>query len=129
MSQDDSDLESIKRRKMIEFERMHAIVGQKASPKPKTVDDLTIVKSRLIGRGQEVLEAAMAQYPEATREVVRYIASLYKSGQLNENIPGEDLFEVLQTLGMRVHLDTTITYVKDGKRVPLSQKFKKSTSD
>jgi len=114
---------------MIEFERRHAIVDQKAAPKPKTVDDLTIVKSRLIGRGQEVLEAAIAQYPEATREVVRYIASLYKSGQLNENIPGEDLFEVLQTLGMRVHLDTTITYVKDGKRVPLSQKFKKSTSD
>jgi hypothetical protein len=29
---------------------------------------------------------------------------------------------------MMVRLNTTISYVKDGKRVPLSQKFKKGTA-
>ena len=127
MSNDDSDLEAIKRRKIIEFERRRAAMEQqKPAPKTQTVDDLTFIRSKLMGRGNEVLDAAMAQYPQATMEVAKYIVNLYKTGQLTDNIPGEDLFEVLHTLGMRVHLDTTITYVKDGKRVPLSQKFKKS---
>uniref|UniRef100_A0A7C3F218 Double-stranded DNA-binding protein n=1 Tax=Candidatus Methanomethylicus mesodigestus TaxID=1867258 RepID=A0A7C3F218_9CREN len=125
-SNDSDELEAIKRRKMIEFERRRAAAARQTETKesPK-IDDLTLVRSRLTGRGQEVLDAAMAQYPKVANQVVRYIANLYRSGQLNEDIPGEDLYEVFQSLGLRVRLETTITYVKDGKRIPLSKKLTK----
>jgi len=125
-SNDSDELEAIKRRKMIEFERRRAAAARQTETKesPK-IDDLTLVRSRLIGRGQEVLDAAMAQYPKVANQVVKYIANLYRSGQLNEDIPGEDLYEVFQSLGLRVRLETTITYVKDGKRIPLSKKLTK----
>lgn len=125
------ELEAIKRRKMQEYERKRAIIEKQATAaknaplKPKPEGDLQLIRARLLGRGQEVLDAAMYQYPKPTMEVVKYIANLYRTGQLNEEIPGEDLYELFQSLGMRVHLNTTISYVKDGKKVPLSQKFKK----
>jgi len=96
--------------------------------KPNPEDDLKFVRSKLLGRGQEVLDAALSQYPQPALEVVKYIANLYRTGQLNEDIPGEDLYDLFHNLGMRVRLNTTISYVKDGKRVPLSQKFKKGTA-
>lgn len=127
------ELEAIKRRKMQEYERKRAIIEKQAAdakvapPKSKPQDELQLIRSRLLGRGQEVLDAALCQYPKPTMEVVKYIANLYRTGQLNEDVPGEDLYELFQSLGMRLHLNTTISYVKDGKKVPLSQKFKKGT--
>ncbi len=131
---DADELEAIKRRKMQEYERKRAIIerqtaeAKNAPQKPKPEDDLNFVKSKLLGRGQEVLDAALFQYPKPTVEVVKYISNLYRTGQLNEDIPGEDLYDLFHSLGMMVRLNTTISYVKDGKRVPLSQKFKKGTA-
>lgn len=124
-SNDADELEAIKRRKLIEFERRRAMAAKQPEAKAQKIDDLALVRSRLRGRGEEVLNAALAQYPKAAIEVVKYIANLYRTGQLNEDIPGEDLFEVFQSLGLRVRLETTITYVKDGKRIPLSKKLSK----
>ncbi len=131
---DTDELETIKRRKMQEYERKRAIIERQATeaknapPKPKPKDDLKFIRSKLLGRGQEVLDAALSQYPKPTLEVAKYIANLYRTGQLNEEIPGEDLYDLFHNLGMRVRLNTTISYVKDGKRIPLSQKFKKGTA-
>jgi DNA-binding TFAR19-related protein (PDSD5 family) len=126
MSNDDSDeLEAIKAKKMLEFQQRMTATQRKPEQK-KEVDDMTLVRSRLVNRGDEVLDAALSQYPQATMKVVQYIAKLYRSGKLDEPIPGEELLALFHDLGMRVRLETTITYVKDGKRVSLSEKFKQT---
>lgn len=121
--EDTNELEAIKAKKMLELQRRMA-AAQKPQPK-KEVDDMTLVRSKLISRGDDVLEAALSQYPQATMKVVQYIAKLYRTGRLDEPIPGEELLALFHDLGMRVHLETTITYIKDGKRVSLSEKFKR----
>lgn len=124
LSKDDaSELEVIKMKKMLELQRRMA-AAQKPHPK-KQVDDMTLVRSKLVNRGDEVLDAALSQYPQATTKVVQFIAKLYRTGRLDEPIPGEELLALFHDLGMRVHLETTITYIKDGKRVSLSEKFKR----
>ncbi len=125
-SDSDDEIENIKKRKLLEMERRLAAMKRTQADAPKKVeeDPLTIVKKHLVGRGPEVLEAAFSQYPQATMEVVKYIANLYRTGKLSEDIPGEDLYELFCNLGIPVRLETSITYIKDGKRVPLSQRFK-----
>ena len=121
--EDFDELEAIKAKKMLEFQRRMVATQQKPEQK-KEVDDMTLVRSKLVSRGDEVLDAALSQYPQATMKVVQYIAKLYRTGRLDESIPGEELLALFHDLGMRVHLETTITYVKDGRRVSLSEKFK-----
>lgn len=124
------DIEAIKARKMLELQKRLA-AAQRQPPKPQEKgkvavgDDLDLVRSNLLDRGEEVLDAAASQYPKPTQEVVHQIASLYRAGKLKEKIPGEELIALFHDLGINVHLETTISFMKDGKRVPLSEKFKK----
>lgn len=120
MSDEDLELMAIKMRKLRELQKLYL---EKTQKKPE-LDDLSIVKSKLTGRGPEVLEAALSQYPKAAREVVRYLAELYRSGKLTEEISGEELYTLFYDLGMPVRLETSITYVKDGKRISISEKLK-----
>lgn len=123
------DLAAIRLKKMQELQRRMAAAQEKTQPARETgPDDLTLVRSRLVSRGNEVLDAALAQYPQAANAVVTQIAKFYRTGKLKESIPGEELLLLFQDLGMRIHLETKITYIKDGKRVSLSDKFKKGTS-
>ncbi len=130
LSGDDfDDLAAIRLKKMQELQRRMAVAQDKNPPVKETgPDDTTLVRSKLINRGNEVLDAATIQYPQAANAVVTQIAKLYRSGKLKEPIPGDELLLLFQDLGMRVHLETKITYIKDGKRVALSDKFKKGTS-
>jgi DNA-binding TFAR19-related protein (PDSD5 family) len=122
------DLAAIRLKKMQELQRRMATAQEKTQPPKETgQDDMTLVRSKLVYRGNEVLDAALMQYPQAANAVVKQIAILLRSGKLKENIPGDELLLLFQDLGMRVHLETTITYIKDGKRVALSDKFKKGT--
>lgn len=120
------DLAAIRLKKLKELQRRMAATQERPQPeREKGPDDMTLVRSKLVNRGNEVLDAALSQYPQAATAVVSQIAKLYRSGKLTENIPGEDLLLLFQDLGMRVRLETTITYIKDGKRLSLSEKFKK----
>lgn len=120
------DLAAIRLKKLKELQRRMAATQERQQPeREKGPDDMALVRSKLTNRGNEVLDAALSQYPQAATAVVSQIAKLYRSGKLNENIPGEELLLLFQDLGMRVRLETTITYIKDGKRLSLSEKFKK----
>ena len=126
MSNDDSkELEAIKAKKMLEFQQRMTAAQRKPEQK-KEIDDMTLVRSKLVSRGDEVLDAALSQYPQATIKVTQYIANLYRTGKLGEPIPGEELLALFYDLGMRVRLKTTITYIKDGKRLSLSEKFRQT---
>jgi DNA-binding TFAR19-related protein (PDSD5 family) len=128
LSKDDlDDLAAIRLKKMQELQRRMAVAQEKTQPaKESGHDDGTLVRAKLVNRGNEVLDAAMMQYPQAANAVVTQIAKLYRSGKLKESIPGDELLLLFQDLGMRVHLETKITYIKDGKRMALSDKFKKT---
>jgi DNA-binding TFAR19-related protein (PDSD5 family) len=119
------DLAAIRLKKLQEFQRRMAAAQEKPQQVKDTgPDDMTLVRSKLVSRGNEVLNAALIQYPKAADAVVSQIAKLYHSGRLKESIPGEELLLIFQDLGLRVHLETTISYIKDGKRVSLSDRFK-----
>ncbi|MDD1764535.1 MAG: hypothetical protein LUQ46_00780, partial [Candidatus Methanomethyliaceae archaeon] len=76
MSNDDSkELEAIKAKKMLEFQQRMTATQRKLEPK-KEVDDMALVRSKLVSRGDEVLDAALSQYPQATIKVTQYIANL-----------------------------------------------------
>lgn len=120
MSDEDLELMAIKMKKMRELQKLYL---EKAQKKPE-LDDVTLVKSRLTGRGSEVLEAALSQYPKVAREIIKYLADLYRSGKLTEEISGEELYTLFYDLGMPIKLETSITYIKDGKRISISEKLK-----
>jgi DNA-binding TFAR19-related protein (PDSD5 family) len=120
------DLAAIRLKKMQELQRRVAAAQEKPqSTKETGPDDMTLVRSKMVNRGGEVLDAALVQYPQAANAVISQIAKLYHSGKLKESIPGDELLLLFQDLGMRIHLETTISYIKDGKRVSLSDRFKK----
>lgn len=132
MSEEGKDeLEALRAKKMAEFQRRYSVVRQDTPQQPKKpeIDDETLVRSNLFERGDEVLNAALVQYPQATKQVISNIAGLFKSGKLKEPIPGEELLALFRDLGMRVHLETTISYLKNGKRIALSDKFKGKKPD
>jgi DNA-binding TFAR19-related protein (PDSD5 family) len=122
MSEDDLELMYIKLKKMKELQKLLATKTQKVEK--KEVDDIAFIKSKLTGRGLEVLEAALSQYPEMTREVIKYLAELYRKGKISGEISGEELYTLFYDLGMPVRLETSITYLKDGKRISISEKLK-----
>jgi len=121
MSEDDLELMYIKLKKMKELQKL---LTKSQIKEKKEVDDITLIKSKLTGRGLEVLEAALSQYPEMTREVIKYLAELYRKGIINEEISGEELYTLFYDLGMPIRLETSITYLKDGKRISISEKLK-----
>ena len=108
MSDDDLELMSIKMKKLRELQKLYL---EKTQKKPE-VDDISLVKSKLTGRGPEVLEAALSQYPKFAREVIKYLADLYRSGKLTEEISGEELYTLFYDLGLPIRLETSITYIK-----------------
>jgi DNA-binding TFAR19-related protein (PDSD5 family) len=126
MSEDDLELMYIKLKKMKELQKLLAKsqMKDKKEIEKKEVDDITFIKSKLTGRGLEVLEAALSQYPEMTREVMKYLAELYRKGKISGEISGEELYTLFYDLGMPVRLETSITYLKDGKRISISEKLK-----
>lgn len=82
---------------------------------PSFEEALKIVREHLIDRGDEVLEAALEQYPERARRVVQVLAEKLIEGVLDRKISGELLLNVFEYLGMPVKLKTRILYYKKGE--------------
>lgn len=74
-----------------------------------------ILRKHLVERGDEVLEAALEQYPELAKAVVLMIAEKIKSGELSGEISGTVLMTLFESLGARIRLKTTIKYYKKGE--------------
>ena len=113
MSEEDRELELIKRRKLLELQKK--LLMQKAEPKEerREEDPIEFLRARLINRGEEVLNAALSQYPEAAKFIARQLMLLYKAGRLREPIDGVTLYSLFHRLGIPVRLETRIRIVKD----------------
>ncbi|MFH1328623.1 MAG: double-stranded DNA-binding protein [Candidatus Bathyarchaeota archaeon] len=120
--QEDLELEKLKKRKLKEMERKlntTPVVAEKRKESP-----LSVVKSQLVGRGEEVFEAARLQYPTATEIIVNELSILIKSGKIKEPLTGEFLANLYRQLGFPVRLKTRIVYEEHGEIKSLSEKLK-----
>jgi len=118
----EDDLELIKRRKLLELEKR--LLAKKVEASPETIDYDSIVRARLVGRGEEVLAAAERQFPSETRRIVRALAEAIKSKRLRGPIDGGALYELFLALGMRIRLETKIVYEKKGEEKSISEVLK-----
>ena len=115
--EEDKELEKLKQKKLNEI--MNKIEKQHNEKNPKT-----ILKSKLIDRGEEVLEIAEKSYPNETKEVIKKLAELIKQGKIQNLISGGELLSLFKNLGFNISVSTSISVSKDGKITSLSDKLK-----
>ncbi|MEM2079033.1 MAG: hypothetical protein QXH45_07235, partial [Thermosphaera sp.] len=65
-------------------------------------------------------------YPRETAAIVEKLAQLIKLGQITEPIDGGELYNLFRSLGLRIKLETKITYVKRGEAKDLKELFKEA---
>ncbi|MEO9321276.1 MAG: DNA-binding protein [Nitrososphaera sp.] len=130
MSADESDpdIERIKARKLREMRKLAAAPKPTEAPKP-TKSPRDIVLSFLYDRGEEVLNRAYAQFPAQTEAIVTKIAELIRSGELQNKISGGELLSLFRSIGLRVHIDTSIKVEDHGKFVSFSDKLKQAGNE
>ena len=120
---DDRDIEMIKARKLMEM-RKQAAAKEKPQQPPKAKSSLDIVLGYVYDRGDVVLRQALAQYPTQTQAIITRIAELIQTGELQNKISGGELLSLFRSIGLRVHIDTSIKIEDHGKLVSFSDKLK-----
>lgn len=132
MSSDDPDIEIIKARKLKELKEKaaaHERAKSNQQPPQKQPGARDIVTGYLYDRGDEVLNLAYAQFPAQTEAIVAKISELILSGEITSRISGGELLSLFRSVGMRVHVNTSIRIEEDGKFVSFSDKLKQQQKD
>jgi DNA-binding TFAR19-related protein (PDSD5 family) len=130
MSKDDEDpeLAIIKARKMRQLKEKAALIEKIKDDETKTnmtkIDDKEIVLKYLYDRGDEVLRLAEAQYPVQTEIIIKRIADLIKSREIDSLISGGELLAIFRSVGLRIRVDTNIRIEDHGKFISFGEKLK-----
>jgi len=114
--EEDLELRALKLKKLMRLTALKAGKAAQTKREELTFDEaLRIVKQNLINRGDEVLEAALEQYPEQARRIIMILAKKILGGELTRRISGEMLMSLFDYLGIPVKLKTRILYYKKGE--------------
>lgn len=130
MSKDaeDPELAIIKARKMKQLKEKAAMIEKTKEDETKTnmtkIDDKEIVLKYLYDRGDEVLRLAEAQYPVQTEIIIKRIADLIKSREIDSLISGGELLAIFRSVGLRIRVDTNIRIEDHGKFISFGEKLK-----
>lgn len=132
MSEDDKELEQLKKKRLAEMEKNIALkqrleeipLSKKTQPSARE----TLVKN-LGYRGLEVLQNAESQFPSETKIVVEKLGELLYSGEISEEIDGGKLLAVFRSVGINVRMQTKINVEQDGEFVSLSDKLTSKSSN
>jgi len=132
MSEDDKELEQLKKKRLAEMEKNIALkqrleeipLSKKIQPSARE----TLVKN-LGYRGLEVLQNAESQFPSETKIVVEKLGELLYSGELREEIDGGKLLAVFKSVGINVRMQTKINVEQDGEFVSLAEKLTSKSSN
>jgi DNA-binding TFAR19-related protein (PDSD5 family) len=123
---EDSELERLKLRRMQEMQRRlreqeqtKAKAPDQRQPRPRDV-----LKTILVGRAWEVLDAAAAQFPEPTRALEAELARLVREGRLKGPVTAEQLMWLFRSIGLDVRLETKIQVLESGEMKSLADKFR-----
>ena len=122
--EDDLELRALRLKKMMKF--MASQARETREKKALSFEEaMKVLKPRLADRGDEVLEAALQQYPETAKRLVVVLAEKILEGSIADRITGEALMSVFEYLGMPVKLKTKILYYKKGEYKSIVDLLKK----
>lgn len=130
MSKDgeDPELAIIKARKMKQLKEKATLNEKIKEDETKAnmtkIDDKEIVLKYLYDRGDEVLRLAEAQYPVQTEIIIKRIADLIKSREIDSLISGGELLAIFRSVGLRIRVDTNIRIEDHGKFISFGEKLK-----
>ncbi|HEX7275428.1 MAG TPA: DNA-binding protein [Nitrososphaeraceae archaeon] len=130
MSKDDEDPEIaiIKARKMKQLKEKAALIEKNKEVETKSnltkTNDKEIVLKYLYDRADEVLKLAELQYPVQTEIIIKRIADLIKSGEIDSLISGGELLAIFRSVGLRIRVDTNIRIEDHGKFISFGEKLK-----
>ena len=132
MSEDDKELEQLKKKRLAEMEKNIALkqrleeipISKKTQPSARDL----LVKN-LGYRGLEVLQNAESQFPSETKIVVEKLGELLSSGEVSEEIDGGNLLALFRSVGINVRMQTKINVEQDGEFVSLSEKLTSKSSN
>ena len=112
--EEDLELRALKLKKLM---KLTALRSEAEKPRRELDFDqaLKILRRRLADRGDEVLEAALDQYPDQARKIVMILARMILAGRIAGKIGGEALLSIFEQLGMPIKLRTKILYYKKGE--------------
>ena len=133
MSEEDSELERLKAKRLAEMQKNISSRGEikdsvESSKEKISVSPRTSLVNILGFRGLEVLENAESQFPNETKIIVEKLFELIKTGEINETIDGGKLLTLFRSVGLHVRMKTKINVEQDGKFVSLSDKLSKNSS-
>lgn len=137
MSEEDSELERLKAKRLAEMQKNISTTQETKSnsePQKETVSENprdSLIK--VLGfRGLEVLENAESQFPNETKMIIEKLFELIKTGEINENnesLDGGKLLALFRSVGLNVRMSTKINVEQDGKFVSLSDKLSNQSSN
>lgn len=127
-SEEDTDLEIIKARKMLKLREQAAAIEKrrKIEDESKSLEKSKkqIFLKHLYDRGDEVLSAAESQFPSQTMAIMDRILDLIERGDIQQKISGGELLSLFRMMGLNIRMNTTIKIEDHGKLVSFSDKLK-----
>ncbi|MDH3203484.1 MAG: DNA-binding protein [Nitrosopumilus sp.] len=138
MSEEDSELERLKAKRLAEMQKNISSrkeveqtpePSQEPSPEKPSENPRDLLIKKLGFRGLEVLENAESQFPNETKIIVDKLSELIKIGEINEIVDGGKLLTLFRSVGLNVRMATKINVEQDGKFVSLSDKLSNQSSD
>ncbi|RLG05033.1 MAG: hypothetical protein DRN61_01830 [Thaumarchaeota archaeon] len=115
MTDEDLELKALKLRKLMRLAALKAEKERQPERRLSFEEAMKILKENLEDRGDEVLEAAIEQYPERAKRVAMILAEKVARGELRRKLSGGALMSLFEYLGMPVKLKTKILYYKKGE--------------
>lgn len=132
MSEEDRELEQLKKRRLAEMQKNIALKQKQdttSNTKKTQPTAREIILKKLGYRGLEVLQNAESQFPNETKIVVEKLGELLSSGEIDEEIDGGKLLALFRSVGINVRMQTKINVEQDGKFVSLSEKLTAKSSN
>ena len=121
---EDSELERLKLRRMQDMQRRLREQVKAKTTDQKQLSPRDVLKTILVGRAWEVLDAAAVQFPEPTRALEAELARLVREGRLRSPVTAEQLLYLFRSLGLDVRLETKIQVLESGEMKSLADKFR-----
>jgi DNA-binding TFAR19-related protein (PDSD5 family) len=119
---DDSELERLKRQRLARMQK--TLTKKQTQIETGKLEPSKVLEKIFVGRAWEVYQAALEQYPRIAAQIFRELAGLVQSGQLREQITGEQLYGLLRQIGLDVRLETKIQVLERGELKLIADKFR-----
>ena len=116
--EDDLELRRIQLRRMMKIASKLYQEESKQQEKPLSVFER--IRPYLVDRADEVMEAAREQYPREAELIANKLFTLIEQGILDK-VDGPSLYNLFRSMGLRVRIDTKITYMKRGESKDLGE--------